>query len=114
VAVHLGHDLSDLDHPSGQVQALAAQPGHLANPQAAIGAQQDQRPVSRPDRHRQAAHLGHGQKPHLGPLDPGQGDLPAGRAWNHAALHGGGQDLGEHLVALVDRRRGPAPWLTAP
>jgi hypothetical protein len=41
VAVHLGHDLGDLDHPGGQVQALAAQPGHLPDPQPAIGAEQD-------------------------------------------------------------------------
>jgi hypothetical protein len=84
VAVHFGHHLGDLDHASGQVQALAAQPGHLPDAQASIGAKQDQRPVGRPDGHGQAAHLGHGQEPHFGSLDLGQGDLAAWRAGDHA------------------------------
>jgi hypothetical protein len=103
--MHLGHHLGDLDHPGDQVQALAAQPGHLPDAKPAIGTKQDQRPVGRPDRHGQAAHLGHSQEPHLGPLDLGQRDLAAWRAGDHAALDSGRQDLGQHLVALVDRRR---------
>jgi hypothetical protein len=106
MAMHLGDHLGDLDHPGGQVQALAPQPGHLPDAQAAIGAEQDQRSIARSDRHGEAADLGHGQESHLGPLDPGQGDLAARGAWEHAALDGGGQDLAQDLVALVHRRRG--------
>jgi hypothetical protein len=51
MAMHLGHHLGDLHHAGGQVQALAAQPGHLPDAQPPIGPEQDQRPIGRPDGH---------------------------------------------------------------
>jgi hypothetical protein len=114
MAVHLGHHLDHLDHPAGQVQTLAAQPGHLPDPQPAIGAKQDQRPVGRLDGHGQAADLGHGQEPHLAPLNLGQRNPTARRAREHAPLDSGGQNLGQHLIALLHRRRGQPPWPIAP
>jgi hypothetical protein len=55
-------NLHDLDHPQVQVDAAAAKPSHLADPKAAKGTQQRQRPIAGPDAVRQPSNLSRGQK----------------------------------------------------
>jgi hypothetical protein len=48
-ATHLGNDLGDLDRASQQVDPAAAQAGQLPDPQAAVGADQDQGAIAGAD-----------------------------------------------------------------
>jgi hypothetical protein len=59
----LGDDLDHLNRPGLQVDPTPAQPGHLADTQAAEGPEQDQRPVLRPNRIGQLPDLNGGEEP---------------------------------------------------
>ena len=101
VAADLGDDLDDLDHPQAQVDAAAAKPSHLADPKAAIGTKQHQRPIAGPDAVRQPNNLSRGQKAHLPTLDPRQRHPTTGVLRDHAGIHGGAQYLAEQLVSAT-------------
>jgi single-strand DNA-binding protein len=64
-ASDLDHDLGHLDGPAQQIDAAAAQPGQLPDPQAAVGAHQDQGAVAGPDGVGQGGDLGRPQPARL-------------------------------------------------
>jgi hypothetical protein len=58
LAADLDHDLGHVHRPAQQVDPAAAQPGQLPDAQAAVGADQDQRPVALTDGVGQLGDLG--------------------------------------------------------
>jgi hypothetical protein len=104
-ASDLDHDLGHLDRPAQQIDAAAAQPGQLPDPQAAVGAHQDQGAVAGPDGVGQGGDLGRGQEPHLLPLVLGQRHPPTRRLGQHPSVDRRAHDLAEKLIGLLHRGR---------
>jgi hypothetical protein len=78
LAGHLGHDLGDLDGAAQRVDALASEARQLADAQPAVGADQDQSAVPRPDDVSEPGDLDRGEEAHLLPLDLGERDRRQG------------------------------------
>jgi hypothetical protein len=69
--------VGDLDGAAQHVDALASEPGELADAQPAVGADEDQGAVVRPDGVGESGDLDWGEEAHLLPLDLGEGDPAA-------------------------------------
>jgi hypothetical protein len=78
LAFDLGEDVGHGDRPGRQIDPAWAEPGQLADPQAAVGAHEYQRPVAGMDGFSKVDDLGGGEKAHLLPLDLEQRHVAAG------------------------------------
>jgi hypothetical protein len=76
----------------------------IADAEPAVGAEEDQRPIVRPDRGGQARDLLWAEEAHLLAVNLGQRHPAAGRPRDHAGVDGGGHDLAEQLVGALHRR----------
>ena len=72
-----------------QVDAVAAQAGHLAQAQSAVGADEDERPVAHVDRRRELGDVARGEETHLLRLDPWRLDPVERVAHEDVVLDGG-------------------------
>jgi len=100
-AADLYRDLGDLEPASQQVDTAAAEAGHLAYPEPAVGAHQDQGAVARVDRIRECCDLVGVEVAHLVLHDPRQRYAVGGVVMEQPGVDGRSQDLGQHLRALV-------------
>jgi hypothetical protein len=86
-ALHLRDGLGHGDRAPQQIDPAAAEPGRLPDAEAAVGADEHQRPVARMDDLGHVDDLGWGEKAHLLPLDLGQRHVAAWRLHQVAGVH---------------------------
>ena len=97
--------LDDLELAVEEVDAVATQPGHLAEAEPAVRADEHERPVPLIDRPGQAGHLVGFKDAHLALLNPGRLDSVEWVAHQEVVLDGSGERPAQRSVRLMDRRR---------